>query len=125
MSTGILDSSRHAMMDSLQEHFGENAELDAATANQLTALLDRNAAAEGKGEYGERTRQATIGRAPTLRITETDYFRGQHHEIPDKIVVGNPEVGSFSRCEACHAGAEQGNFDEHRVHIPGYGGWDD
>jgi len=34
-------------------------------------------------------------------------------------------VGSFARCEACHRGAEQGDFDEHGVRIPGHGNWDD
>jgi hypothetical protein len=41
------------------------------------------------------------------------------------MVTGNPEVVSFSRCETCHRGAEQGDFDEHGVRIPGYGRWDD
>lgn len=118
-------ASWRAMMGSLQDHFGENTELDAATANQIMTFLDRQAAARGTGEYGERAWRATVGRAPTLRITETDYFQGQHHEIPEKMVAGNPEVGSFSRCEACHAGAEQGNFDEHSVRIPRYERWDD
>ena len=41
------------------------------------------------------------------------------------MVAGNPYVGSFSRCEICHGDAEEGNFDEHGVRIPGYGRWDD
>lgn len=118
-------ASWRAMMGNLEDHFGDNAELDAATANLITAFLTGNSAGEGRGEYGERTWRATQGRTPPLRITQTDYFRGQHHEIPDKMVKGNPEVGSFSRCETCHAGADQGNFDEHGVRIPGYGRWDD
>ena len=82
-------------------------------------------AGQGRGEYGERSWRSTRDRNPPLRISETDYFRGQHHEIPAKMVVGNPDVGGFSRCEACHRGAEQGDFDEHGVRIPGYGRWDD
>jgi hypothetical protein len=59
------------------------------------------------------------------RISETDYFRGQHHEIGRNMVEDNPKVGSFSRCEVCHANADQGSFRERDVRIPGYARWDD
>ena len=117
--------SWRGMMSSLEDHFGDNAELDKETADQISAFLARNAAGIGMGEYGERSWRATRERNPPLRITLTDYFRGQHHEIPAKMVAGNPDVGSFSRCETCHRGADQGDFDEHGVRIPGYGHWDD
>ena len=117
--------SWRGMMGSLEDHFGDNAELDTGTADQISTFLARNAAGEGRGEYGERSWRATRDRTPPLRITQTDYFLGQHHEIPAKMVAGNPDVGSFSRCETCHRGAEQGDFDEHGVRIPGYGRWDD
>ena len=118
-------ASWRAMMGNLEDHFGDNAELDVATATQVAGYLDRYAAGRGRGEYGERSWRATQDRTPPLRITQTDYFIGQHHEIPDKMVTGNPQVGSFSRCETCHLGADQGDFDEHGVRIPGYGRWDD
>ena len=121
----LPSASWQGMMGSLEDHFGDNAELDSGTAGQIAAFLSRNAAGKGRGGYGERSWRATRGRNPPLRITGTDYFRGQHHEIPAKMVTGNPDVGSFSRCETCHRGAEQGDFDEHGVRIPGYGRWDD
>jgi len=40
-------------------------------------------------------------------------------------VKDNPEVGSFSRCDACHTGAAKGSYDEHGVRIPGFGRWED
>jgi hypothetical protein len=123
--TMLPAASWHEMMRSLDDHFGDNAELNAATASQIGAYLAANAATEGRGEYGERSWRATRDRNPPQRISETDYFRGQHHEIPTTMVAGNPDVGSFSRCEACHLDAGQGDFDEHGVRIPGYGRWDD
>ena len=97
----------------------------AATASQIGAYLAAHSAGKSRGEYGGRSWRATRDRNPPLRISETDYFRGQHHEIPAKMVTGNPDVVSFSRCETCHQGAEQGDFDEHGVRIPGHGRWDD
>lgn len=118
-------ASWQGMMGTLSEHFGDNAELDKATADQITAFLDENAAGEARGEYALRSWRATRGLAPPMRITETDYFLGQHHEIPAKMVAGNPDVVSFSRCETCHRGADQGDFNEDGVRIPGYDRWDD
>lgn len=118
-------ASWQAMMAGLANHFGDNAELDPASTGDITGFLARNAADQAGGDYAERTRRATRGRAPRLRITETDYFRGKHHEIPAKMVTGNPQVASYSRCEACHTRAASGSFDEHEVRIAGYGRFDD
>ena len=118
-------ASWRAVMGGLANHFGDNAELDPARTGDIIAFLARNAADKAGGDYAERTWRATRGRAPILRITDTDYFRGQHHEIPAKMVTGNPQVGSFSRCEACHTRAVAGSFDEHGVRIPGYGRFED
>lgn len=112
------------VVDTLADHFGDNAELDAATATEIGAFLERHSAGKGSGKYSVRTNRATQGRTPR-RITETDYFVGQHHEIPRKMVADNPDIQRFSRCEACHANAADGLFDEHAVRIPGHGRWDD
>ena len=88
-------------------------------------------------QYGEECGacRSRTGRAPNvarslgvdapLRFTETRYFPRKHDEIPRRLVVNSPDIGSFSRCEACHTGAERGNYDEHQVRIPGRGRWDD
>jgi hypothetical protein len=118
-------ASWQRMMGTLADHFGDNAELDAQSTRQITEFLTRNSAGDGRGRYAEGAWRSTRGRAPPLRITATDYFRGRHHEIPAKMVRDNPGVGSFARCETCHTGAEQGNFEEDGVRIPGFGRWDD
>ncbi len=117
--------SWRAVMAGLEDHFGDNAELDPTTAREITGFLVQQAAGPGSGEYGERSWRATRDRTPPLRITETDYFRGQHHEIPQSMITANQEIKSFSRCEACHGRADQAIFDEDEVRIPGHGRWDD
>lgn len=117
--------SWQAMMARLDDHFGENAELDMETRARIENFLGENAAGNGRGDYAKRMWRATRGMAAPLRITQTDYFVGKHHEIPRNMVADNPEVKSFSRCEACHTQADQGSFDEHEIRIPGYGRWDD
>ncbi len=122
---GMLPArSWQRIMSGLEDHFGENAELDAQTTRHITEYLTANAADRGlTGRAANIAR--SLGLDAPLRFTETRYFLRKHHEIPPRLVVNNPDVGSFSRCEACHTGAERGNYDEHQVRIPGVGRWDD
>lgn len=123
---GLLPARSWArIMDGLGDHFGDNAELSAAEAGSIRAYLQTQAA--DRGAWGRaRSVAASLGpeQAP-LRIAVTPWFRRQHHEIPSSMVAGNPQVGAFGNCQACHRGAENGSFDEHRVRIPGYPYWDD
>lgn len=123
---GLLPArSWEAIMTNLDDHFGENAELDAATQDELTRYLVQYAA--DRDDYGRsRGFAASVARGDApLRVTETRYFRGKHDEVPLRLVEGNPDVGSFSNCAACHQGAAEGSYDEHQVRIPGVGRWDD
>jgi len=112
---GLLPArSWRALMAGLDDHFGDNAELDEISRRQISTYLEENAS-RGSRDAGD-TR---------LRITETRHFRHEHDEIPTRLVADNAEVGSFSRCDACHADADRGHFDEDTVRIPGHGRWDD
>ena len=123
---GLLPArSWAALMNGLEDHFGDNAELAPEDAGAIRRYLTENAADHVRqGRSAGVARSVPPGSAP-LRISETSYFRHKHDEVPTRLVKDNPEVGSFSKCEACHRGAETGSFDEHRVRIPGYGRWDD
>lgn len=114
-----------ALMLTLDDHFGENAELLPDDSLEITQYLLANAA-DGPGQGYNRFLRGLAPEATPLRVTETPFFKRQHREIPDRRVTGNPEVGGFSQCQACHGDAAQrGVFDEDTVVIPGYGRWDD
>lgn len=105
---GLLPaSSWNTMMGSLDKHFGTDASLDDATMKEILPFLEANAAREPKKVSAE----------PTLRITETAWFKHEHDEI-SAITWKNPKIKSASNCAACHTQAEQGNFDEDTVRIP-------
>ena len=111
------------VMSGLDDHFGENAELDEATRKQITDYL-LQLSTPRRGEYRQILRNMDPNRVP-MRITEMAYFKRKHREIPVRFIRGNDKVRSLSQCDACHLDADKGYFDEDRVRIPGYGRWDD
>lgn len=122
---GLLpERSWRRLMSGLNDHFGDNAELDTANHQAITAYLVDNSA--DKSNYRRSRRFAeSRGSTVTLRISETAYFTHEHDEIPARLVTGNEDVRSFSHCNACHTKATQGSFRERDIRIPGYGRWDD
>ncbi len=108
----------------LKNHFGENAELDEATLQEIQAYAAENAA---ETSWYKRSRKIAVatekGPAP-LRITELRYISRVHHEIPEKMIKGNKDVKSLSQCNACHTQAAKGVFDSDTVSIPNYPDFD-
>ena len=109
-------------MNGLEDHFGENAELDDETRQSIESYLISSVSA-GKGKYRKMLRN--LGNKTPLRITQLPYFIHEHDEIPSRFIQRNDKVVSLSQCNACHNGAEKGWFDEDDVVIPGVGRWDD
>lgn len=123
---GLLPArSWQKLMGNLQDHFGDNAELDAAMQKSLTDYLTQNAAEFSKDEFSRKLLWGLSKNSTPLRISELGYFTKEHDEIPEKMVEGNPDVKSFSQCDKCHTEAEKGDYTEETISIPGYGAWDD
>lgn len=100
-------SWRH-LMANLSQHFGNDASLDGASTAAIASYLADNA-----GTY-KRVNEMP----PGDRITASYWFLRKHNKHVSASVWTRPSIGSASNCAACHAGAEQGNFNEHSVRIP-------
>jgi cytochrome c553 len=123
---GLLPArSWQALMTGLDQHFGENAELDAELNNQIGSYLVANAADDAKGWLSRRIMKSLPATAVPLRISEVPVIAGEHREIPARLYRDNPDVGSLANCSACHRKADTGLYDEDLVSIPGHGKWDD
>lgn len=123
---GLLPArSWQKMMNQLEDHFGDNAELTEAKRVQLETYLKSNAADRANYKRSKGFASAIKQDEVVLRITDTLYFKRKHDEVPARLVTGNKEVRSFSRCAACHTNAAKGSYNEHEVRIPGAGRWDD
>ena len=123
---GLLPArSWEHIMRSLDDHFGDNAELSPDVAKGISDYLVNNAADRSRDKRSRSiTRSLSEAQTPS-RITEMAYFLRKHDEIPVRLVTGNPEVGSFANCQACHAAADTGSYDDDEIRIAGYGKWDD
>jgi len=107
---GLLPAgSWQHLMANLSQHFGSDASLDATTANTIAQYLTDNA-----GTYKRVSEMP-----PQDRITQSYWFTRKHDKHVNASVWSRAAIGSRSNCTACHAGAEQGNFNEHSVRIPG------
>lgn len=113
------------MMADLENHFGDNAELDNETLQKIQTFLIDNSAEKSDYRRSHKFNRSIKKTDTPLRISDIPYFKHEHDEIPQRLVTGNPDVNSFSQCNACHTKAEQGSFNEDDVRIPGYGRWDD
>ena len=122
---GLLpEASWQKIMTSLDDHFGDNAELDPETQGQITDYLAANSAEKSDAKRSRKIVRSLGNNAP-MRLTETAYFQRKHDEVPERLVKGNDKVGSFSNCTACHTKAEAGSFSESEIRIAGHGKWDD
>ena len=122
---GLLPAeSWQKIMSNLDDHFGENAELPEEDYNRIRSYLLESSAEHSNSRISAKFIRSLRGQAP-LRISEIPYFVKEHDELSRKMVQDNPEVKSFSRCDACHTDASKGIFDEHAVKIPGFGRWED
>ena len=102
---GLLPAaSWSALVAGLDNHFGENASVDAATAAKIAAYLTQN---------GESANRGSAKGATALRITELDWFKRRHGPrrlSPERLARRGAKSGA--QCDACHQGAAQGEFRE-------------
>lgn len=116
---GLLPArSWEKLMSSLDDHFGENAELDADVLKALTQYAMTNAADHSSFKRSVKIMRSLRDSDIPLRITKTPYIINKHDELSANEITGNPKVKSLSNCQACHARPETGSFSEDDVRIP-------
>ena len=105
---GLLPAaSWQKLMQGLDKHFGNDASLSPQDTQEITTFLEKN----GSNRWSAKS-------AP-LRITEGQWFKSKHISGEINPAVWKREsVKSPANCLACHSGADKGDFDEDRVHIP-------
>jgi mono/diheme cytochrome c family protein len=100
------------LVDTLADHFGENADLGEAQRKAVLDYLLANAADGPKaGRQGRKFVEGIPATQTPLRITETPRWVKEHREVR-AARWGDPKVKSKANCVACHTAAEQGLYDD-------------
>ena len=123
---GLLPAeSWRTLMNGLEDHFDENAELSTETQQRISTFLTAHAADRTDGEISSKVIWSTRGKPAPLRITQTAFFRHEHDEIPASFLKQQSQELSFVNCDSCHTRAAEGSYREREIRIPGIGRWDD
>jgi hypothetical protein len=117
--------SWQAIMSGLDDHFGDNAELDSQNHQAIALYLQDNSAEQSADRRSKQMLRGLSAQQTPLRISELPRFKHEHDEVPKRVFQNNPELTSLSQCPACHRDAKDGYFSERHINIPGYGRWDD
>jgi cytochrome b len=104
-----------AIMDSLPNHFGEDASLEPGLSSRIRAYLTMNAAEK----WDTRAAHELQGLNPQdpLRLPATPFWIHMHRGIPESVFKSRA-VGAKGACEKCHSDASTGRFDPQDISIP-------
>jgi hypothetical protein len=117
---GLLPTaSGRGIMAGLEDHFGENAELDEESAAHISSYLEREALRSGEPTTMSKMLR-NLPAEPPLRITEFPAFLSAHQEIAEQLDMETFPLGFLSPCADCHRQAADALFDKELLH-PGYG----
>lgn len=108
---------------SLEDHFGENAELDEKDRIAVRDMLVADAADTSFYKRSVKINRSIPANVTELRITNVPYIKRKHKELTDKYVKFNPKVKSLINCNKCHRDIDKGIFDDDTVLIPNFGYW--
>lgn len=98
------------VIGSLQDHFGDSAQLDAATQQRIHDYLVSHAADNAQNEESIAIMRSLRPGETPLRITGTPYIGGLHAAVLDPLWDGNPRPKTLAECSVCHHLAQTGNF---------------
>jgi cytochrome b len=104
-----------AIMDSLQDHFGEDASLEPELMSRMRAYLTMNAAEKWDTRVAHELQRSNS--QDPLRLTATPFWIRMHRGIPESVFKSRA-VGAKGACEKCHSDASTGRFDPQDINIP-------
>ena len=102
-------ASWQLIMSSLNEHFDAKVTLKPGMLKHITAYHVTHAGdSESAGRAGRIAMEGLRADAKPLRITDTPYFKREHHFLENRIL--GDWVGSPANCQVCHLGAWVGDY---------------
>jgi hypothetical protein len=104
------------ILNQLDDHFGEEIEIDPDMIRIISEYLKINSA---ENSFSKRSKKImrSLGNQVPMRITDIPYIRREHHEL-DPAIFKRKSIGSMANCTACHITAKKGIYDDDHVQIP-------
>lgn len=122
---GLLpERSWRKVMESLPDHYGDNAELTVADQQALTDYLVNNSAERANYKRSAQMLHSIRKSDTPVRISQVPFFIREHREVANRA-KGNEKIKSIAQCELCHQKANDGSYAESEVQVPGVKNWND
>ena len=115
---GLLpERSWAAMMESLEDHFGEKVELPPETRQAILEYLSRGSAEFTESRVSIKILDS-IGEKTPPRVSTIPYIQKKHEDV-EEDAWQHASIAGRSNCVACHRNVEaDGLFDEHELEYP-------
>ena len=112
----LPSASWQKILNQLDDHFGEEVEVDPDTIKTISEYLKTNSAEKSLSKRSKKIMRS-LGNQVPVRITDIPFIRREHHEL-DTALFKRESIGSLANCTACHITAEKGIYDDDDVKIP-------
>jgi hypothetical protein len=103
-------ASWRKIMGGLDEHFGDSAKVEAATAEAITRYLVENAADHATGDESRVIMHSLGPGEVPARITDVPFIAGLHAAVMDPRWNGQPRPKRLTECDVCHVRAPRGDY---------------
>jgi len=108
----LPERSWRKVMDTLPNHFGEDATLPDTARQEITDYLTTHAGDVSPLRLGLRYAASIPKDATPIRISEVPrWVRAHSYEVPERAWT-DPRVRSKANCTACHRGANAGWYGD-------------
>ena len=104
------------ILDQLDDHFGEELEIDPGAIKTILEYLKTNSAEKSLCKRSKKIMRS-LGNQVPMRITDIPYIRREHRKL-DPAIFERKSIGSMANCEVCHPTADKGIYDDDDVKIP-------
>jgi len=112
----LPENSWRTLMTNLEEHFGDDASLDAADTRSILDYLVANAAEHSTSEASVKL-SASMPKQDIIAITQTPFWKRTHRTIAPEVFA-RETVKSRANCKACHGNVERGLLEDTDITIP-------
>lgn len=115
--TLLPSESWKMIITGLDDHFGEDASIDAEAEEDIRAFLMKNSAEHSTTEASQKILWSLVEGEVPLRVTETRYWKNKHSKIKADV-FSRKGVVSRVNCGGCHRDAAVGRFEDRNIDIP-------